>query len=128
MDEIKKLKKQIEILKNRIKELEDQGYGWNQCVVCGHGWKQRKDKKSLRCPRCSRKNWEDGKRKKQSYGIEKLEIGESKIIPWNLLPDGNMDQKKNYRVARAVDSYSCRTKRRFRKEPNYTGLKITRIS
>jgi predicted Zn-ribbon and HTH transcriptional regulator len=127
-EEIKNLRDRIKYLKDEIKKLDSDGSGWNYCKFCGHGWKQRKEKKSERCPACSKPGWENGETKKQSYDLGSIKIGDSKTIPWILLPDGKMDQRKNYRIARAVDSYSCRTKRRFRKEPDYTGLKITRIA
>lgn len=102
---------------------------FNHCFNCGYGWETRLRISPKVCPKCTSSHWDNKNHEKNyKYNLSALEIGQSKTIPWNLLPNGNMDNKKNYRIARAIDSYSCRTKRKFRKEPDYTGLKIIRIS
>lgn len=127
MDEITRIENKIKQLKFRLKILKKNKKTF-YCLKCGHSWFPRKIKHPNQCPRCRSVNWETGKPKNLVYGFADLEIGQSKTIPWNILPDGNMDNVKNYRIARAADSYSCRTGRKFRKDPDYTGLKITRIS
>lgn len=128
MEEITKIRNQIRRLEEKLKNLIDFGDGWNLCKICGKRWKQRKEQKPKRCPKCFSENWENGIKKRASYDFASMEIGQSRIIPWSILPNGKMNNMKNYRVVKAIDSYSARTKRTFSKKPDYTGLKITRLT
>lgn len=131
MDELEKVQNQIKILKIRLRILKktkyDNGKFWNHCSWCNESWKQRKKDKPRRCPKCFRVGWEEGKTKHQ-YNLSEIEIGESKTIPYALLPDDNLDNVKIARMLNTIDSYSSRTKRKFRREGKPWFLLLTRIS
>jgi len=104
-----------------------------KCCKCGHGWTPRRGWDNVRCPECHTRRWseERSKRPHTEYGFSQMtDVGCFMVIPWSIKEDGSMDRNANARVSNALNTYSIRTGRKFRREflaPS-EGIKITRLS
>lgn len=97
-----------------------------KCDYCQYEWMRRTLEKPKRCPRCRRYNW-DGRKKKNSYDVSKLKVGEEVKFYWHTQENGMPDLKQNKNMNKAIDNYARRNGKRFYKIPTSFGLVVRRV-
>lgn len=90
------------------------------CKICGHAWHVRKETRPYQCPKCRSTAW-NGKVIQRKFNFGALAVGDSITYCWY------KDISENYKINRALASYSQRTKRKFKAEPSPSGLQVTRL-
>ena len=111
------------------------------CARCGHEWWTRTPKRPRRCAGCKCLHWERPARvpkvhgpagpvgKPRVYHIDMLEVGESTILEFHWLPNGQPDTRKNASMQSAITSYGRRSGKTFeRLVIGVRGIRVTRLS
>lgn len=92
----------------------------NLCQNCGHTWIQRKDGVVKYCPCCHHTDW-SSPNNRRSYGFGKIAVNQEVLFPWE------KDERANESLNQAINSYSHRTRRKFKKIVKAYGLLLRRI-
>lgn len=110
------------------------------CVRCGHKWYQRKPQMPRNCAKCKARYWNRPARMPKpdallgpvgrpcKYPVYNLEVRGKMILPWNFTPDGKPDHNLNQGMNRAIMNYARKSGKKFRRDPMYQGLIITRVA
>jgi len=110
------------------------------CLHCGWIWVSRLPQPPRYCARCKRENWDKplelrpqsirraAIESRRLYPIDKLEVGESMLIKWHAMPNGQPDERRNASIGRCVRQEEQRYNKQFRREPEPLGLRVTRIA
>lgn len=69
----------------------------------------------------------DKKFGQRKYSFHNLNVGEECLEAWNALPNGQIDEKRNDAISRAVRMYERRTGKKFNWFGTAKGLLIRRI-
>ena len=106
------------------------------CVRCGHSWFARKSTLPRNCARCKILYWYKPARIPKYYGeprpvgrpykypVDSLEVGQTKIIPHNFLPDGHNVNNRGIYIS--IGRYSKKTGRKFDFKSMLHDLLVTR--
>lgn len=107
-----------------------------ECLKCNHEWLTKLDCPK-KCPKCQRydpwipkgeKDENIVRLKRQSkYPIQHLEVGESTVLPWQHLPNGQPDTKAGDSMNRCVRQEAQRKGKKFETMPTSAGLNVRRI-
>jgi len=110
------------------------------CLRCGHEWPSRLPEPPAKCPRCKSELWDQPKVQRPqaqrrlirdshtAFNFESLEVGQSVTVPWFITPGGEIDITRNRSIGRAVTYVEHKFARRFAREPQSAGLKVTRLN
>lgn len=103
------------------------GVEMNECKVCGNLWVKR-TQNPKKCPKCQSIKWSGGGpyRSYRSYSLSNVEIGDVKIIAWNM-KNGISDELQNKKMNRAINMYAKRNGMKFSRQGTIHGLILTRI-
>lgn len=106
------------------------------CHKCGHEWISKLECPK-KCPKCHRYDpWLAKPEKEEKelaiikirkYPIQHLQVGESTVLPWVHLPNGQPDTKAGDSMNRCVRQEAQRKGKKFETMPTSAGLNVRRI-
>ncbi len=111
----------------------------HKCARCGHNWESRGDGKPRRCAKCKAHYWDRPARVAKRYlppnpvgrprkypQLETLGIGETCLLPWESLLNGDPDHATNELIPQCVYRFALATSRKFATCPESGGLRVIR--
>lgn len=106
-----------------------------KCLRCGWLWINRKEGTPFRCPHCNSTQWnvaaenvkEGYSKDHMKFPVGDLTVGEERLLPWIMSPDGHPDPRANGNRNISIKRWAVRNGQRFTFLSAPRGMTIRRV-
>lgn len=105
------------------------------CLKCDWTWLSSLPQPPRWCPSCHCANWDQPKRAQAEpsrtrivFPFHDLAVGQSVLIPWPTLENGQTDPRRTHSLNNAIRQEERLKQKKFYREGRGAGLHVTRVS